>query len=47
VGKSEGVKLGGILQQVERELEIRCMPLAIPDRFDVDVTSLLMVNQST
>ena len=41
-GKAEGVKLGGILQQVERELEIRCMPLAIPDRFDVDVTSLLM-----
>lgn len=42
IGKAEGVKLGGILQQVERELEIRCMPLAIPDRFEVDVSSLLM-----
>jgi large subunit ribosomal protein L25 len=27
---------------VERELEIRCMPLAIPARFDVDVTRLMM-----
>jgi large subunit ribosomal protein L25 len=42
IGKAEGVKLGGILQQVERELEIRCMPLAIPERFEVDVSSLLM-----
>ncbi|MCX8011724.1 MAG: 50S ribosomal protein L25, partial [Desulfobacterota bacterium] len=25
IGKPEGVKLGGILQQVEREIEIRCM----------------------
>ena len=41
-GKAEGVKLGGILQQVERELEIRCMPLNIPDRIEVDVSSLMM-----
>jgi len=42
IGKAEGVKLGGILQQVERELEIRCMPLAIPERFEVDVSNLLI-----
>ncbi|MFH0811562.1 MAG: 50S ribosomal protein L25/general stress protein Ctc [Pseudomonadota bacterium] len=40
VGKAEGVKLGGVLQQIERELEIRCMPLKIPDRIEVDVSNL-------
>lgn len=40
VGKAEGVKLGGILQQIERELHIRCLPMQIPDSIDVDVTSL-------
>lgn len=40
VGKAEGVKLGGVLQQIERELEIRCMPLQIPDRIEVDVSNL-------
>jgi len=40
VGKAEGVNSGGILQQIERELEIRCMPLEIPDRIEVDVSNL-------
>jgi len=40
VGKAEGVKSGGILQQIERELEVRCMPLEIPDRIEVDVSIL-------
>jgi len=40
VGKAEGVKAGGILQQIERELEVRCMPLEIPDRIEVDVSNL-------
>ena len=39
-GKAEGVKLGGILQLIERELEIRCMPLQIPERIEVDVSHL-------
>ena len=42
IGKPEGVKLGGILQQVERELEIRCMPLNIPDTIKVDVSQLMI-----
>jgi len=41
-GKAEGVKLGGILQQSERELEVRCMPLEIPDRIEVEVSHLMM-----
>jgi large subunit ribosomal protein L25 len=40
VGKAEGVKLGGILQQIERELHVRCLPMQIPNSIDVDVTSL-------
>jgi len=39
-GKAEGVKAGGVLQQIERELEIKCMPLQIPERIEVDVTNL-------
>lgn len=40
VGKAEGVKLGGILQQIERELHVRCLPMQIPNSIDVDVTNL-------
>jgi large subunit ribosomal protein L25 len=40
VGKAEGTKEGGILQQVERELEIRCLPLSIPEKIEVDISSL-------
>ena len=40
IGKAEGVKSGGILQQIERELEIRCLPLQIPNRIEVDVSNL-------
>lgn len=40
LGKAEGVKAGGILQQIERELEIRCMPLEIPEQIEIDVSNL-------
>lgn len=40
VGKAKGVGEGGILEQVTRELEIRCLPTEIPDRIEVDVSSL-------
>lgn len=39
-GQSEGVKLGGILDQSLRELELECMPRAIPKEVRVDVTGL-------
>jgi len=41
-GKSAGVELGGVLDQVLRELEVKCLPRAIPDEFVVDVTPLEM-----
>jgi len=40
VGEAEGVKIGGVLQQVRRELEIRCLPSQIPDTLEIDVSSL-------
>jgi len=39
-GKAQGVELGGILQHEARTLKIECLPNQIPDKIDVDVTSL-------
>ncbi len=40
VGTAVGVDSGGILQPIRRVVEILCLPLEIPDAFDVDVTPL-------
>jgi large subunit ribosomal protein L25 len=40
VGKSEGEKVGGSLQIIRHELEVFCLPSAIPGAIEVDVTSL-------
>lgn len=40
VGIPEGVKEGGILQHVLRELEVECLPTAIPEKIEVDVDHL-------
>lgn len=41
VGEATGVKLGGgVLEQVLRTIDIDVLPTDIPERFDVDVTSL-------
>jgi large subunit ribosomal protein L25 len=40
VGKSEGVLIGGILQQESRDIKVECLPSQIPDSIDVDVTQL-------
>lgn len=40
VGKCVGVVNGGIINVVEREIEIRALPNAIPKHIDVDVTNL-------
>jgi large subunit ribosomal protein L25 len=39
-GRAQGVELGGILDQVLRELELECLPLAIPSEILVDVSEL-------
>jgi large subunit ribosomal protein L25 len=40
VGTSIGVKEGGLLDWQVRELHAECLPNAIPDKLDVDVTPL-------
>lgn len=40
VGKSEGEKNGGHLQTIRHELEVICLPTAIPSAIEVDVTAL-------
>jgi len=39
-GRAQGVELGGILDQALRELELECLPLAIPSEILVDVSEL-------
>jgi large subunit ribosomal protein L25 len=40
VGKAAGVVRGGILQPIVREIEVECLPLDIPQFFDVEVSAL-------
>jgi large subunit ribosomal protein L25 len=40
VGESEGVKNGGILSLVTRELNVEALPMEIPEHIDADVSSL-------
>jgi large subunit ribosomal protein L25 len=40
IGKANGVEKGGILQEISRDLEIRCLPTKIPNHIEVDVTAL-------
>jgi len=40
VGKAAGVVRGGILQPIVREVEVECLPLDIPEFFNVDVSAL-------
>jgi large subunit ribosomal protein L25 len=39
-GEAKGVKGGGVLEQYAHTLEIVCLPAALPDTIEVDVTSL-------
>jgi large subunit ribosomal protein L25 len=39
-GVAKGVELGGILQIVRRELEVECLPLAVPESIVIDITDL-------
>jgi large subunit ribosomal protein L25 len=40
IGKPEGTKMGGILEQVRRLIQIQCLPGDIPKSIDVDVSPL-------
>jgi large subunit ribosomal protein L25 len=40
IGKARGVEFGGILDHPLRELEVECLPRAIPEFIEVDVSAL-------
>jgi large subunit ribosomal protein L25 len=40
MGKPEGTKMGGILEQVRRVIQIQCFPADIPKSIDIDVSPL-------
>jgi len=40
IGKPEGTKMGGILEQIRRVIQMQCLPGDIPKGIDVDVSSL-------
>ena len=40
VGKAAGVVRGGILQPIVREVEVECLPMDIPEFFNVEVSEL-------
>ena len=40
VGKPEGTKVGGILEQVRRGIRVQCLPGDIPKSIDIDVSAL-------
>jgi large subunit ribosomal protein L25 len=40
VGESEGVKEGGVLSQVNREVTVEALPMEVPDRLELDVSPM-------
>jgi len=40
IGTSVGVKMGGILEVVERELEVECLPKDLVENIEVDISDL-------
>jgi large subunit ribosomal protein L25 len=42
IGESEGVKEGGVLSQVVREINVEALPLEIPERIELDVGGMVM-----
>jgi len=42
IGASIGVKQGGILEIIEREIEVECLPTDLPEKVQIDVTNLAM-----
>ena len=38
VGESSGVKAGGVLSQVTREINVEALPMEVPDRLELDVS---------
>lgn len=44
IGDAPGIKEGGVLQQLLREIEVECLPLEIPEGIEVDISNLEIGN---
>jgi len=42
VGVAKGIKLGGVVDISEREIEVECLPKDLPEKIVVDITELLV-----
>jgi large subunit ribosomal protein L25 len=40
VGESAGVKEGGVLSQIQREVTVEALPMEVPDRLELDVSGM-------
>ena len=40
VGEADGVKEGGVLSQVVREINVEALPMEVPDRIELDVSGM-------
>src|SRR6185295_11782067 len=40
IGEPAGVKEGGVLSQVQREINVEALPMEIPEHIDLDVTGM-------
>ena len=40
VGEAEGVKVGGVLAIITRELHVEALPMEVPEHIDADISSL-------
>jgi large subunit ribosomal protein L25 len=40
VGESAGVKEGGVLSQIQREVNVEALPMEVPDRLELDVSRM-------
>ena len=40
VGEPSGVKEGGVLSQINREVNVEALPMEVPDRLELDVSAL-------
>ena len=41
-GEPVGVTMGGILEQILREIEVECLPVDLPEQITVDVSALMI-----
>jgi len=40
IGKAEGIKTGGVVEPILREITVKCLPTNIPQSIEVDITAL-------